>query len=74
MLLSRHDISDVSARNHLRGTIRHIVELPAGVFVAVDVGQIVWVVVTSQAEHQLELVPGAEVVCLIKTHALGIVG
>lgn len=74
VLLSRHDISDVSARNHLRGTIRHIVELPAGVFVAVDVGQIVWVVVTSQAEHQLELVPGAEVVCLIKTHALGIVG
>ena len=67
-------MADISARNHLRGVVRHVVELPSGVYVAVDAGQIIWAVVTPQAEIHLDLHPGAEVVCLIKTHALSVIG
>ena len=43
---------------------------PQGLFVAVDVGQIIWAEVTPQAAAELELQPGADVICLVKTHSL----
>lgn len=70
VLLSREDIPGISARNHLRGVVRRIVELPEGAFVAVDVGQILWAVVTPDALRDLALAPGAPVTCLIKTYSL----
>jgi molybdate transport system ATP-binding protein len=71
--LSRNDVSGLSARNHLRGQVRQIVELPDGVFVAVDVGQILWSEVTREAARELDLKPGSSVTCLIKTHSLCVV-
>jgi molybdate transport system ATP-binding protein len=71
--LSRQDVSGLSARNHLRGQVRQVVELPSGVFVAIDVGQILWSEVTREAARELELQPGAHVTCLIKTHSLRVV-
>ena len=73
VLLSRDDVERISARNHLRGTVRQIVTIPSGSFVAVDVGQIVWAEVTPAAIEDLGIALGAEVVCLIKTHSLRIV-
>lgn len=70
VILSREDVSGVSARNHLRGRILEFVELPHCVFVAVDVGQIVWVEVTRDAVADLGLRIGMEVICLVKTTAL----
>jgi molybdopterin-binding protein len=70
VLLSRADVEGLSARNHLRGVVRRIVDLPESTFVAVDVGQTIWAEVTPQAVRDLQLEPGAEVTCLIKTHSL----
>jgi len=71
--LSRQDVAGLSARNHLRGEIRQMIEVPHGVFVAVDVGQILWSDVTPAAVAELNLQPGVEVYCLIKTVGLHVV-
>lgn len=74
VLLSREDVEHISARNHLRGTVRQIVKLPEGCFVAVDVGQILWAEVTPAAVEELGLEKGVSVTCLIKTYSLRVVG
>jgi len=38
--------------------------------VAVDIGQFLWAQVTPEAAQELELRPGKEVTCLVKTSAL----
>lgn len=70
VMLSRHDLDDLSARNQLHGHIRKVVELPQATFVAVDVGQIVWSAITPQAATELGLSHGTPVTCVIKTHSL----
>jgi len=70
VLLSRDDIEGVSARNHLRGTVRSVVEIAGACFVGVDVSQIVWAEVTPAAVRELGLKNGAPIFCLIKTHSL----
>ena len=69
-LLSREDIAGVSARNHLRGAVRSMVEIGGTCFVAVDAGQMVWAEVTPAAVKELGLKNGAPVFCLITTHSL----
>jgi molybdate transport system ATP-binding protein len=71
VILSRQDITGISARNHLRGRVCRVANgSGAAVFVAIDLGPIIWVEVTPAAARELQLTPGAEVVCLIKTHRL----
>lgn len=72
VLLSGHDIADISARNHLAGTVRDVVEIAQAVYVAVDIGQVVWAIVTPESARELALEPGRPVTCLIKTHSLQI--
>jgi len=55
VMLSRDDIAGISARNHLRGQIRQFVELPERVFVAVDIGQIIWCELTPEACAAMDL-------------------
>jgi len=74
VLLSREDIAGVSARNHLRGVVRSVIEIGGTCFVAVDAGQIVWAEVTPAAVKELGLTNGAPVFCLIKTHSLRALG
>jgi len=71
--LCRHDVQGLSARNHLSGLVRQVVKMPDQVFVAVDIGQILWAEVTSEAAAELELADGSQVHCLIKTNSLHIV-
>lgn len=73
VVLSLQDVTGISARNHLRGTVRQIVETPVGVFVAVDVGQMLWAELTKSAVTELQLSTGSEVFCLIKSHSLQVV-
>lgn len=68
------DVEGVSARNHLRGTIRQRISTGPAVFLAIDVGQMLWAEVTAAAADELQLDPGREVLCLIKTHSLRVVG
>lgn len=68
--LSRHDVAGLSIRNQLHGKVRQLVDVPDGVFVAVDVGQILWSEVTRESAKELALAPGADVTCLIKTYRL----
>ncbi len=70
VILTRHEVWGLSARNHLRGRVHQVVPLQEAVFVAVDVGQTIWVEVTPAAATELELSPGVEVTCLVKTHCL----
>ena len=68
--LSRHDVPGLSTRNHLRGRVCQLVPVDQGVFVAVDIGQIIWAEVTPEAAAELDLQPGREVTCLLKAHSL----
>ncbi len=70
VILARQEVSGLSVRNHLRGTVRQIIATHQALFVAVDIGQIIWAEVTRQAAAELELQAGAEVICLVKTHSL----
>ena len=70
VMLGRQDVTGLSARNQLRGTIRKIVADGERSFVAVDVGQVIWSLVTPESVVELGLAPGVEVTCLIKTHSL----
>lgn len=71
--LSLQDVGGLSTRNHLRGIVRQLVELVGGVFVAVDVGQILWAEVTEDAVRELNLKPGSIITCLVKSRSLQIV-
>jgi molybdate transport system ATP-binding protein len=70
VILSRHEVTGPSARNHLRGRICKLTSVEQAVFVAVDIGQILWAEVTPQAVNELSLQIGAEVTCLLKVHSL----
>ncbi len=69
----RHDVAGVSARNHLLGRVCQVVPVEQAVFVAIDVGQILWAEVTPEAVTELALEPGSEVTCLLKAHSLHVV-
>ncbi len=71
--LCRHDVQGLSVRNHLSGLVRQVVKMPDQVFVAVDIGQILWAEVTGEAAAELKLADGSQVHCLIKTNSLHIV-
>lgn len=71
--LSRHDVAGVSARNHLQGRVCQVVPLSQAVFVAVDVGQVIWSEVTPEAVAELGIELGSQVVCLLKAHSLRVV-
>ncbi|MHB8969153.1 MAG: molybdenum ABC transporter ATP-binding protein [Pirellulaceae bacterium] len=70
VILSRHAVTGLSVRNHLRGRICRLIPVNQAVFVAVDIGQILWAEVTPQAVHELGLQLGVDVTCLLKVHSL----
>ena len=72
--LSLEDVQGLSTRNHVRGVVSRMLELAGGIFVAVDVGQILWAEVTPAAVRDLGLQTGSKVTCLIKTRSLEVVG
>ncbi|RMF92689.1 MAG: molybdenum ABC transporter ATP-binding protein [Planctomycetota bacterium] len=69
VVLATSDLPGISARNHLKGKVCRVVTTPEAVFLAIDVGQLVWAEITHEALRELELSPGSDVFCLIKTHA-----
>jgi len=70
VVLSRQDVSGLSARNHLHGCVRKLILLRHAVFAAIDIGQILWAEVTPQAAAELGLQPGVNVTCFLKAHSL----
>jgi molybdate transport system ATP-binding protein len=73
VVLTHADDRTLSARNHLPGIVRKIVSLPQGTFVAVDVGQILWALITPEAAQELALATDCKIVCILKTHSLRLV-
>jgi molybdate transport system ATP-binding protein len=73
VFLSRQDLQGVSARNHLRGRICRLASSNQAVFVAIDIGQVIWAEVTPAAVADLGLRAGDDVVCFVKTHGLSVV-
>ncbi len=73
VMIARGDITGLSTRNHLHGVVRQLVAVIDGVYVAIDVGQVLWAHLTNEAIRDLQLASGDEVVALVKTHALEIV-
>lgn len=74
VILARHDVTGLSARNHLRGRVCRVRPAKRAVFVAIDIGQVFWVEVTPEAVRELALEPDREVTCFLKAHQLSIVG
>lgn len=72
--LSRRDVTGLSVRNHLRGQVLRRIELDDAIFVAIDVGQVLWAEVTREAAAELGFERGDDVICLIKTHSLRVIG
>jgi molybdate transport system ATP-binding protein len=70
VILSRRDVSGISARNHLCGRVCRIAHSHQAIFVAVDIGQILWAEVTPAAAAELDLKPGLEIICLLKAYSL----
>ena len=70
VIIARQEVAGLSVRNRLRGKVCQVIPIQQAIFVAVDIGQIIWAEVTQQAAAELELQPGAEVTCLVKTHRL----
>lgn len=70
VIIARQEVAGLSARNRLRGKVCRIIPIHEALFVAVDIGQILWAEVTPQSAAELELQPGLEVTCLVKTHSL----
>lgn len=73
------DVPRISMRNHLRGVVRDLVRITdnsAGdrIYVAVDIGQILWAQLTPSACREMSLTPGQHVICLIKATATEEVG
>ncbi|MEM7247014.1 MAG: molybdenum ABC transporter ATP-binding protein [Acidobacteriota bacterium] len=68
--LSRHEVDGLSVRNRLTGRVRQVVPVEGAVFVAVDVGQLLWSEITAEAAAELELVDDLPVSCLLKTQGL----
>jgi molybdopterin-binding protein len=73
VILAREDVTGVSARNHLRGRVCQLIAVENAVFVAIDIGQILWAEVTTQAASELQLMPDMQIVCLLKAHGLTLV-
>ena len=68
--LAVSDHAGLSVRNQLLGQVRQLVPVLDRVFVAVDVGQLIWAEITPQAATDLALSEGRSVRCLIKTSAM----
>ena len=66
IIVSRERISRTSARNLLPGKVRHLLRDEGNVELVADCGVDLKVRITPQAEHALELAPGAEIYLLIK--------
>jgi molybdopterin-binding protein len=69
VILATGSPQGLSVRNRLRGKVREVVVLPGQTFVALDVGQFLWAEVTPEASRELDLRPGQEVTCLVKSTA-----
>ncbi len=74
VMLSRQDVAGLSARNHLHGVVRELVPIQGAVFVAIDIGQLIWAEVTPDAVAELGLAPGGAVTCHLKAHSLRVLG
>jgi molybdate transport system ATP-binding protein len=70
VIIARQEVAGLSVRNRLRGTVCRVIPTHQALFVAVDIGQIIWAEVTPQAAAELELQLGADVICLVKAHSL----
>lgn len=70
VVLCKDPVPGLSVRNQLQGQIREVIELPGRAFVGVDVGQFCWIEVTREVVQELNLRPGAEATCLIKSSAV----
>ena len=68
--LAMAEVEGLSARNHLRGQVRELVPLAERIFVAVDVGQLIWAEITPAAVSELAIAPGQPIVCIIKATAM----
>lgn len=71
--LSRRDVAGLSVRNHLHGRVCHVLSVEHAVFVAIDIGQIIWAEITQQAASELQIMPDTNVICLLKAHSLTLV-
>jgi molybdate transport system ATP-binding protein len=71
VMLARGEVAKLSARNRFPARIEELVPRHGHIFAALSVAdQRLWAEVTDDAVQDLGLVPGIEVVCLVKTAAL----
>jgi molybdate transport system ATP-binding protein len=72
--LSRTYVEGVSIRNQWPGRVRELVSLADRMFVAIDVGVLLWAEITIDSARDLGLAVDAPVMCLIKTAAVKLIG
>ncbi len=71
VMLAREPLEDISARNQLRGVVERISSLHGRLLVHLRIGPdaVIRAELTRSAQHDLEVVEGAEFRCVIKTSA-----
>ena len=73
VIISRNAVDRTSARNRFPGTICQLGTHGNSVMLAIDIGQIIWAVLTLQSFKELELEIGTQVDCLIKAHNVQVI-
>jgi molybdate transport system ATP-binding protein len=72
--LSMKPVDGVTIQNQISGTVVAIESVGARVLVSVDIGSVIIAEVTEKAVQELQLKPGSNVQCLIKTQSIRILG
>ena len=73
VILSNQDVAGISVRNHLHGRVCQVLQIENAVFVAMDVGQVIWAAITPSAATELNISLGKEMICLVKAHNLALI-
>jgi molybdopterin-binding protein len=68
--LARGHVPATSIRNQLRARVMRRAEHAGGILVEMDVGQPLLVQITGEAARELDVRPGAELCCLVKSTAI----
>ena len=72
IILTRERVTEISIQNHLKGTIKHIINAKHSLMCIVDTGTDLIVEITSESVKKLNLESGTKVYCLFKANALNI--
>lgn len=69
IIIAANRLENVSVRNQFPARVRELVPVQGNVLLGLDIGSTVWAEITRESAQYLNIEPGVEVMCLIKTNS-----